>query len=704
MLTSAPIPRWAEFSQLMLPTRNTRRKISQVWTGDSGGVEGWLSRSSWSLALIANWRRHFEKRKSISVWVPDYFCNESLFLLRQMGVDLCFYPIDNDLTPNYPVVRQLAKDGKPSIFLLVHYFGQPRPTSQAHDFCKKVGAWMVEDAAHVLFPIKGIGSQGDFVLYSPHKVFAVPDGAVLIARPNGVSELGDTFIRNLGFPSEWASQARMALPKLDLNRDNTLWLLKRSLQRCGLVRSAIQIRDHNNDGIRVVRSPEISRFSEKLLGIQLSSLFAARSTRVKNRLLLDYLISQSELSACLVPFAGKASDTFVPYLAQYKTTADENIVHRCREKGLLATTWPDLAPEVEFCPERHLEAITLKRTTILLPVHQSLVPGDFLKIFPPKVPLSTNSSLKDWLGTDEEWNNTLKQADCTNLLQSWEYGEAKRLVSGWNIRRFSLSQDDKLIGVVQVLERRFLGLICIYRINRGPIFLSDSSLDSRTAANHLVRRTFGRLLLGRVLLWAPELTLSGENLALSLYFGFRKRAVQSWSSSVIDLSQTEERLYMTLSGKWRSMLRNAKSKNISIGIAYDKHEFALFASRCAQMLDKRGVKSHVKLTLQLREILSHKPKRDLFLVAYQSDRAIAAIYIVVHGSTATYLMGWNGPEGRVLCAHHLLLWEGIRQLNAMSILHFDLGGIDQENTPGIAAFKLGMGGENYELVGEGICY
>jgi hypothetical protein len=29
-----------------------------------------------------------------------------------------------------------------------------------------------------------------------------------------------------------------------------------------------------------------------------------------------------------------------------------------------------------------------------------------------------------------------------------------------------------------------------------------------------------------------------------------------------------------------------------------------------------------------------------------------------------------------------------------------LGGIDEELTPGISAFKLGLGGEQYELVGE----
>ena len=703
MLTLAPVPRWAEFFRLVVPTCSSLQKFSHIWTNDSGGVSGWLSRSSWSLALIAAWRRESKGSESVSLWIPDYFCNESLFFLREMGVHLHFYPIMEDLTPNYSIIRTLAKKGQPDIFLLVHYFGQPIPTPAARDFCKHAKAWLVEDATHVLLPGKGVGSAGDFVVYSPHKIFAAPDGALLIARTKGVSGLDDVFMRGLGDPNNWASQARGILPTVTLNRNSTGWLIKRALQRFGFVRSAIRLPNTDSASQHSVSPPVISWLGRKLLSIQLRSV-SIRSARIRNKLLLDYLISKSELSADLKPVVGKAFETLAPYYAQYEIISDGDIVQKSRKRGLLAITWPDLPPEVELNPWLHSQAIKLKDSTLFLPIHQSLSFGDFPKIFSQDQPILNNLFLKDWSGTDEDWNSAVKQVGFSNLLQSWEYGEAKRRVNGWNISRFSITNGRENLGIVQVLERRLLGLIRVYRINRGPIFFIGTSAESRSAANHLVRRTFGKFWLGKILFWAPELTLQGENLALCFSIGFRERAINSWSSSVIDLSQTEERLQMRFSGKWRSMLRVAQAEHNCVRNSNDKHEFALFAARCAQMLDERCVKSHVKLTLQLRELLSHKPKRDLFLVAYQDDRAIAAIYIVVHGSTATYLLGWNGPEGRVVCAHHLLLWEAVRQLKAMSILHFDLGGIDREDTPGIAAFKLGMGGEEYELIGEGICY
>jgi lipid II:glycine glycyltransferase (peptidoglycan interpeptide bridge formation enzyme) len=46
------------------------------------------------------------------------------------------------------------------------------------------------------------------------------------------------------------------------------------------------------------------------------------------------------------------------------------------------------------------------------------------------------------------------------------------------------------------------------------------------------------------------------------------------------------------------------------------------------------------------------------------------------------------------------LWQAIVYLKQAGLDCFDLGGVDQELTPGIAAFKLGMNGRRYELLGE----
>ena len=79
---------------------------------------------------------------------------------------------------------------------------------------------------------------------------------------------------------------------------------------------------------------------------------------------------------------------------------------------------------------------------------------------------------------------------------------------------------------------------------------------------------------------------------------------------------------------------------------------------------------------------------------------VAGICLIPHGAAATYLLGWSGSEGRDLKANHYLLWQAIEYLKQRDLRWFDLGGIDEDRTPGIAAFKLGINGERYESVGE----
>ena len=45
-----------------------------------------------------------------------------------------------------------------------------------------------------------------------------------------------------------------------------------------------------------------------------------------------------------------------------------------------------------------------------------------------------------------------------NLLQTWEYGEAKKNAEGWLPIRSVLLYEDKPIGVIQTLTKKFLYL------------------------------------------------------------------------------------------------------------------------------------------------------------------------------------------------------------------------------------------------------
>jgi lipid II:glycine glycyltransferase (peptidoglycan interpeptide bridge formation enzyme) len=72
---------------------------------------------------------------------------------------------------------------------------------------------------------------------------------------------------------------------------------------------------------------------------------------------------------------------------------------------------------------------------------------------------------------------------------------------------------------------------------------------------------------------------------------------------------------------------------------------------------------------------------------------------LLHGSAATYQVGWSNDTGRQFNAHNLLLWHAIEALQQRGVRLLDLGGVNTQRSAGIARFKLGTGGRVLTLAG-----
>ncbi len=86
-------------------------------------------------------------------------------------------------------------------------------------------------------------------------------------------------------------------------------------------------------------------------------------------------------------------------------------------------------------------------------------------------------------------------------------------------------------------------------------------------------------------------------------------------------------------------------------------------------------------------------------VAQLGSDPVGGVMMLRHGRAATYFIGWNGPQGRRVHAHNLLLWQALLALKAQGVECLDLGGIDGIDMPGVARFKLGLGGRLFTLAG-----
>ena len=301
--------------------------------------------------------------------------------------------------------------------------------------------------------------------------------------------------------------------------------------------------------------------------------------------------------------------------------------------------------------------------------------------------------------TREQWNSMMYQVGQSNLLQSWAYGQSKSKIEGWKVSRIVICKFKKPVAFAQILEKQF-AFFRLIRINRGPLLLEDSNPEMQEDVAQLMVKKLGGWKKGRLFIFTPELPLTGKILVLMTKLSFYKFTFRSWESIWVDLDGDRSELRNRLNSKWRNKLSIAERQKLRFETHCDVHNFEWLVNRCYEMMKDRGKSIPSKLYHQLLlEFQSEQPMQ--ILKAFSGDELLAGICIVSHGSAATYLLGWNGEQGRNLKANQFLLWNAIMLLKEQGIRWLDLGGIDEEGTPGINEFKLGVNGARYVLVGEG---
>jgi lipid II:glycine glycyltransferase (peptidoglycan interpeptide bridge formation enzyme) len=87
------------------------------------------------------------------------------------------------------------------------------------------------------------------------------------------------------------------------------------------------------------------------------------------------------------------------------------------------------------------------------------------------------------------------------------------------------------------------------------------------------------------------------------------------------------------------------------------------------------------------------PEKKLSIyVAYKKKTPLAAILVINHNKTATYLHGASANIFRNWMAPHLLQWEAIQDACQNNLQYYDFWGVDSEKWPGVTRFKKGFNG------------
>jgi Acetyltransferase (GNAT) domain len=301
----------------------------------------------------------------------------------------------------------------------------------------------------------------------------------------------------------------------------------------------------------------------------------------------------------------------------------------------------------------------------------------------------------------EAWGERFRRIRRSTLLQHLPYAHAERRINQMGARHGLIRIGGEEAGLVQIGEVGLLGrLIHVVQLDRGPLWFAGFGAQDHVGAFFRAfaaefPRSFGRKR--RVL---AELTDTQANRRLLADAGFlRNDRYQGYETIWVDLEPETDRLRARLDGNWRRFLSKSERTGLSVTEDWSGDTSAGFlatydADRSAKNYSgpsRKMIETLLGLMIPLREAV--------ILNALDGERTVAAMLILLHGSSATYLAGWNLPEGRKLGGHHRLSWHAMIMLKEKGIRDFDLGGVNEVSAQGIKHFKKGLGGTFTKLAG-----
>jgi lipid II:glycine glycyltransferase (peptidoglycan interpeptide bridge formation enzyme) len=307
------------------------------------------------------------------------------------------------------------------------------------------------------------------------------------------------------------------------------------------------------------------------------------------------------------------------------------------------------------------------------------------------------------------YNSFVSSSPLADVLQSWEWGEIKR-ISGWAPRRIIAEEDGRVVGAMQVLRvRPMRAAPPILYAPRGPV-LDYGRAEVLTALLAEVRRTPAG---GVMLKCDPPVEAGGAEAralraagltpaGIGAFGGVQPRAVM-----VLDLDADEEKIFAGFKPKWRYNIRLAARKGVEIvdGTREDLGRFYALLVETAQR-DKFFVRGRSYFEA-LFETLAPSSTLKLFLARYQG-RAIAGAICFAFGPRATYVYGASSGADRNVMPNHLLQWHMIRWARAAGFRIYDFRGVSpvrdgrpvEEHIAGLNRFKEGFGARYVEYVGD----
>lgn len=663
---------------------NIKNKKKNSYYDEENSI--WTSQTASSIKLIIEALKKIENKEIINLWIPDYFCAETIKLFNNNFVKINFYPIENNLEPNWKIIKEQILEKKADIFIFVHYFGVFRDINKAVEFCKKQNAILIEDCAHCLYDYQKIGKKGDFILYSPHKILPVPKGGLIVSNLSTErNRLIFEYLKNLDI--------------IQIKGNEVFWRLKKLIQKVIKFHRSVKFKievhyDKVDKNILNNKSNNIDKWSYSILQHydykELKKIAYIRRLNLKG---MNYILKNINTKI----ITKISEEEFCPYYAVYslenlEKDEKKEVIKILRDKGILVMFWPELPLEIKKSKNSDI-AKHISENTIVIPIHQDL---NIIKIIGKSLS-KLKKIRKKYSFIEIDKNNKEKLSEIKNKIdnipQDYIYGKIRAEYTKDKVKNYLIIQEKNIIGKLQVLELKKYGIKYGIRVNRGPI-LDEKNNNANTVFE--IMESFKKIQGLYPIFWAPNIVINPENFHLAYTYDWKNWSLYGYSSGIIDLRNSKEEIRKNLEGKWRNQLVSSEKKGYII-----KKDNLRYKEILQIYLKDQKEKNFKGIPYEILNSLFEKENSPLEIYYVEKNSEIIAFDIIyLQKESGHYLVGWNSNEGRKDYLNNFLLYNITILLKEKGLLYFDLGGIDYINTEEISKFKTGMRPEHYQLMGE----
>ncbi len=284
----------------------------------------------------------------------------------------------------------------------------------------------------------------------------------------------------------------------------------------------------------------------------------------------------------------------------------------------------------------------------------------------------------------EEWDSEIVERG-GHPLQLWGWGGVKHL-HGWKVERIFVKEGENIQGMAQLLIRRLPGPFkALVYVPRGPVCdIADREVVLEVIADY-VKRTHPATVLTIEPDW--------EGVMLPEEWRLSPNTILVPRTLILDLTQTEEKLLELMAKKTRQYIRKS-AQDVEIRQVKTKDELRACLDIYKQTAKRAGFALHGDSYYEdiFGELGEHSP----VFAAFQDEKMVAFLWLVISSNTAFELYGGVTDEGQRLRANYALKWQAIQTMKKWGIVRYDFNGLLND---GISTFKQGFADHENKLIG-----